>query len=95
MGVALVRTWERKQAGVGAAVSCKRRDLLDLPLADFVRLAPEPAEAFAWVGDFVERQCIVRHDDLPYGTQLVPLVATENAPRDSKATVRACRRTRS
>ncbi|UOB08694.1 DUF262 domain-containing protein [Streptomyces sp. HP-A2021] len=73
--IALVRTWERKEAGVGAAVSCKRRDLLDLPLADFVRLAPELAEAFAWVGDFLERQCIVRHNDLPYRTQLVPLAA--------------------
>ncbi|WP_406384027.1 DUF262 domain-containing protein [Streptomyces sp. NBC_00117] len=73
--IALVRTWERKEAGVGAAVSCKRRDLLDLPLADFVRLAPELAEAFAWVGDFLERQCIVRHNDLPYKTQLVPLAA--------------------
>ncbi|MFJ8764555.1 GmrSD restriction endonuclease domain-containing protein [Streptomyces clavifer] len=73
--IALVRTWERKEAGVGAAVSCKRRDLLDLPLADFVRLAPELAEAFAWVGDFLERQCIIRPNDLPYKTQLVPLAA--------------------
>ena len=48
--IALVRTWERKEAGLGAAVSCKRRDLLDLPLADFVRLAPALARAFAWGG---------------------------------------------
>ncbi|MFI5640453.1 DUF262 domain-containing protein [Streptomyces goshikiensis] len=73
--IALVRTWERKEAGAGAAVSCKRRDLLDLPLADFVRLAPQLADAFAWVGDFLERQCIVRPNDLPYKTQLVPLAA--------------------
>lgn len=73
--IALARTWERKQEGVSATVSCKRRDLLDLPLADFVRLAPKLAEAFAWVGDFLERQCIVRPADLPYKTQLVPLAA--------------------
>ncbi|MFJ8695767.1 GmrSD restriction endonuclease domain-containing protein [Streptomyces roseolilacinus] len=73
--IALVRTWERKQAGTGATVSCKRRDLLDLPLADFGRLAPKLADAFAWVGDFLERQCIVRPADLPYKTQLVPLAA--------------------
>ncbi|MGW0880258.1 GmrSD restriction endonuclease domain-containing protein [Streptomyces sp. NPDC002671] len=73
--IALVRTWERKAAGVGATVSCKRRDLLDLPLNDFVRLAPQLADAFAWVGDFLERQCIVRANDLPYKTQLVPLAA--------------------
>ncbi|WP_405915414.1 DUF262 domain-containing protein [Streptomyces sp. NBC_00728] len=73
--IALVRTWERKQSGVGTTVSCKRRDLLDLPLADFIRLAPKLAEAFAWVGDFLERQCIIRAGDLPYKTQLVPLAA--------------------
>ncbi|MFI5721662.1 GmrSD restriction endonuclease domain-containing protein [Streptomyces cyaneofuscatus] len=73
--IALVRTWERKETGAGAAVSCKRRDLLDLPLTDFARLAPVLAEAFAWVGDFLERQCIVRPNDLPYKTQLVPLAA--------------------
>ncbi|KQX78788.1 DUF262 domain-containing protein [Streptomyces clavifer] len=73
--IALARTWERKQEGVSATVSCKRRDLLDLPLADFVRLAPKLADAFAWVGDFLERQCIVRPTDLPYKTQLVPLAA--------------------
>ncbi|MFF0202711.1 DUF262 domain-containing protein [Streptomyces sp. NPDC005017] len=73
--IALVRTWERKRDGVGTTVSCKRRDLLDLPLEDFVRLAPKLADAFAWVGDFLERQCIVRPNDLPYKTQLVPLAA--------------------
>ncbi|MFI9462625.1 GmrSD restriction endonuclease domain-containing protein [Streptomyces xiamenensis] len=73
--VALVLTWELKQSGQVAAVSCKRRDLLELPLADFRRLAPRVQEAFAWVGSFLEQQCIVRTADLPYRTQLVPLAA--------------------
>ncbi|MFD8511752.1 DUF262 domain-containing protein [Streptomyces antimycoticus] len=73
--VALVRTWEEKQAGQRSAVSCKRRDLLQLPLTDFRRLAPRVAEAFKWVGAFLEQQCIVRTADLPYRTQLVPLAA--------------------
>ncbi|WP_240957955.1 GmrSD restriction endonuclease domain-containing protein [Streptomyces barkulensis] len=73
--VALVRTWERKQEEPRAAVSCKRRDLLELPLADFDRLAPRLADAFHWVGAFLKRQCIVRTTDLPYRTQLVPLAA--------------------
>ncbi|MER5869512.1 DUF262 domain-containing protein [Streptomyces sp. NPDC002044] len=73
--VALVRTWSRKQGGQGTGVSCKRRDLLELPLADFESLAPRLARAFAWVGAFLERQCIVRAADLPYRTQLVPLAA--------------------
>ncbi|GHJ36010.1 DUF262 domain-containing protein [Streptomyces sp. TS71-3] len=73
--VALVRTWQRKREEPRAAVSCKRRDLLELPLADFRQLAPQVAEAFEWVGAFLERQCIVRAPDLPYRTQLVPLAA--------------------
>ncbi len=70
-----MRTWELKRQGDVAAVSCKRRDLLRLPLADFRRLAPRVQEAFAWVGSFLERQCIVCSTDLPYRTQLVPLAA--------------------
>ncbi|MFI5616285.1 DUF262 domain-containing protein [Streptomyces sp. NPDC051567] len=73
--VALLRTWERKQAGLASSLSCKRRDLLELPLADFRRLAPRIAEAFAWVGSFLQGQCIVRGGDLPYRPQLVPLAA--------------------
>ncbi|WP_053725531.1 DUF262 domain-containing protein [Streptomyces sp. WM6378] len=73
--VALVRTWSRKQDGLGTGVSCKRRDLLELPLADFESLAPRLAKAFAWAGAFLERQCIVRAAELPYRTQLVPLAA--------------------
>ncbi|MFE5796026.1 DUF262 domain-containing protein [Streptomyces sp. NPDC056503] len=73
--VSLVRTWEAKQEGAGTAVSCKRRDLLKLPLADFRRLAPRVTAAFGWVGAFLERQSIARTGDLPYRTQLVPLAA--------------------
>lgn len=73
--VTLVHTWERKQAGRAAAVSAKRRDLLNLPLPDFIRLAPRLRDAFGWVGDFLTSQFIVRNADLPYQTQLLPLAA--------------------
>jgi hypothetical protein len=73
--VALVRTWELKQKRPAAAVSCKRRDLLNLPLRDFDRLAPIVRDAFLWVGDFLTEQCIVTTGDLPYRSQLVPLAA--------------------
>ncbi|WP_190817000.1 DUF262 domain-containing protein [Saccharopolyspora pogona] len=80
--VALVMTWERKQAGSTAAVSCKRRDLLDLPLEEFRRLAPRVTKAFEWVGEFLNQQCIVRAADLPYRTQLVPLAAVRTILND-------------
>ncbi|MCX5274295.1 GmrSD restriction endonuclease domain-containing protein [Streptomyces virginiae] len=73
--VALVRTWNRKQLDPTVGVSCKRRDLLELPLDDFQALAPRVKEAFEWVGGFLFSQCIVHAADLPYRTQVVPLAA--------------------
>ncbi|WP_436786722.1 GmrSD restriction endonuclease domain-containing protein [Yinghuangia sp. YIM S10712] len=73
--VSLVLTWERKQHGTGSAVSCKRRDLLSLPLVDFERLSPVVRDAFSWVGRFLAGEFIVDPADLPYRTNLVPLAA--------------------
>jgi hypothetical protein len=73
--VCLVRSYEGKREGAMAAVSCKRRDLLNLPLTDFVRLAPVVEAAFARVGEFLSRQFVFRDGDVPYRTQLVPLAA--------------------
>lgn len=81
--IALVQTWQRKQRflvdnpGTASppAVSCKRRDLLHLPLADYSALAPEVTSAFAWVGKFLAAQHVFKERDLPYGSQLVPLAA--------------------
>ncbi|MEV8030832.1 DUF262 domain-containing protein [Streptomyces sp. NPDC086182] len=73
--VALVRTWNLKQQDSTVGVSCKRRDLLELPLGDFEELAPRLKEAFEWVGLFLFTQCIVHAADLPYRTQVVPLAA--------------------
>ncbi|MEU1598361.1 DUF262 domain-containing protein [Streptomyces sp. NPDC005708] len=81
--IALVRTHRRKQefltAHPGAtnapAVSCKRRDLLHLPLADYTQIAPKTAEALSWVGRFLASQHVFRERDLPYGSQVVPLAA--------------------
>jgi hypothetical protein len=75
--VTLVNTWERKREKLAMAVSCKRRDLLNLPLDDFIRIAPRVASAFEWVGEFLSEQFIVRQTDLPYRTQLVPMAAVQ------------------
>ncbi|MGW6934610.1 GmrSD restriction endonuclease domain-containing protein [Lentzea sp. NPDC054927] len=73
--VSLVLSFERKRAGKANSIACKRRDLLALPLAEFRRLEPAVAEAFAWVGGFLDSQAIFTIRDLPYRTQLVPLAA--------------------
>ena len=73
--ISLVRTYRRKKSGRGNAVACKRKELLDLPLADFIELAPLLKDAFGWVGEFLDRQHIFSTDDVPYRTQLIPLAA--------------------
>ncbi|WP_258527745.1 DUF262 domain-containing protein [Streptomyces sp. NBRC 110611] len=81
--IALVRTYRRKKdflaehpgAMNAPAVSCKRRDLLHLPLADYTQIAPKVAEALSWAGRFLGTQHVFRERDLPYGSQVVPLAA--------------------
>ncbi|MBL7496319.1 DUF262 domain-containing protein [Frankia sp. CNm7] len=85
--VALVVTYQRRRAwlasgpagtapaGTAPAIGCKRRDLLDLPLADYRRWADQVADAFAWTGAFLREQCVFQSNFLPYRTQLIPLAA--------------------
>ncbi|WP_242884428.1 GmrSD restriction endonuclease domain-containing protein [Actinomadura litoris] len=59
----------------GVPTSCKRRDMLDLELGDYLRWAPAISDALHWAGDFLAEQCVFRAEDLPYRTQLPPLAA--------------------
>ena len=56
-------------------ITCKRKDILNLSLDDYVEFADSLTDAFIWAGQFVNNQFIFRHRDLPYRTQLVPLAA--------------------
>lgn len=80
--VSLLTTYTRRQQylsggdAVGApGVSCKRRDILRLTLADYQAWADRVQAAFVWVAQFLGQEHIFRSDDLPYRTQLVPLAA--------------------
>jgi hypothetical protein len=78
--VALASSWSRREAaresgGPAPAVSCKRKDLLNLPLAEYEAWGSQIAAALEWVGGFLGRQRIFHKMDLPYRTQLVPLAA--------------------
>ena len=57
------------------AVSCKRRDVLRLPLDDYEQWANVAERGLLRAAPFLHRQCIFRYRDLPYATQLVPLGA--------------------
>lgn len=70
MALALVNSFKKRRT-----VGCKRKDLLDLPLEDYLRHAPDIEQALHWCGAFLLRRGIYDGQDLPYRTQLVPLAA--------------------
>jgi hypothetical protein len=57
------------------AITCKRKDILRLELADFEKWADEATHAIARVVPFLHGEHIFTARDLPYATQLVPLAA--------------------
>ncbi len=57
------------------AVSCKRRDMLRLDVADYQRWADAATAAVERVVPFLHSEHIFSGRDLPYPTQLVPLTA--------------------
>lgn len=56
-------------------VSCKRRDVLRLPLEDYERWAEPATAALERLVPFLHSEHIFAARDIPYATQLVPLAA--------------------
>lgn len=80
--VCLLSTFERRrhlvdsgEAEKAPAISCKRKDVLDLPLAEFRRWGDAATEALLRVAPFLHTEHIFKSKDVPYATQLVPLAA--------------------
>jgi hypothetical protein len=59
----------------GAAVSCKRKDILKLSLAEYHTYTAQVEKGFWEAAKFLTEQKIFSARDLPYATQLVPLAA--------------------
>jgi hypothetical protein len=59
----------------GKAISCKRKDMLNLELPAYLEWAPRITDALHWAGRFLQNQCVFNAEDLPYRTQLPPLAA--------------------
>ena len=57
------------------AISCKRRDILRLSLAEYKKWAGQVETGFEKAARFLHGQKIFRAKDLPYQTQVVPLAA--------------------
>ena len=81
--VTLLATYDRRQSHLQAppeddkppAVSCKRREVLRLPLDDYRQWADVAERGLVRAVPFLHNNRIFRHQDLPYATQLVPLGA--------------------
>ena len=57
------------------AISCKRRDILNLDLPDYQKWADEVEEGFRKAAAFLQSQFIFGRHNVPYNTQLTPLSA--------------------
>jgi hypothetical protein len=81
--VTLLSTLERRNQHMSAnpseervpAISCKRKDILRLPLAQYKRWAPVATDAIIRTVPFLHGEHIFDSRDLPYATQLVPLAS--------------------
>jgi hypothetical protein len=70
--VTLCSMHRRHKAGNGA-VGCKRRDILNLTLAEYQATADEIEEGLVRAARFLNREHVFDTKGLPYQTQLVPL----------------------
>jgi hypothetical protein len=79
--ICLVSTHHQRRGRVDAnpftqpAASCKRGDILDLPLDEYLRWAPQIIAALHWAAGFLTRQGVYGAADLPYRGQVTSLAA--------------------
>ncbi len=79
--VALLNTLEKqknaksigKPGAQAPAVGCKKRDILDLNLEDYLRWACRVEAGFGDAAKFMHGQFVFEQRNVPYNTQLIPL----------------------
>ena len=73
--IALLTTYDRKKNRPNAAVSCKRKDILDLKVENYKKWSDIVEEGFYQAAQFLMEMKIFRRRDIPYPSQLIPLAA--------------------
>lgn len=74
--VCLYTSYLNKRLGKTNAVSCKKKDVLNLPYESYIANRDTVLTGFRIAKEFLLRdQCVFRQRDLPYTTQLIPLAA--------------------
>lgn len=73
--ISLLSTLEKKRQNPQAAVSCKRKDILDLPLDEYQRWSDAATHGYLRAAQFLFEEKIYSSRDLPYRTQIIPMAA--------------------
>ena len=73
--VTLLASYQRHLEASNSTVSCKRKDVLRLTLADFKRLQDVVEVGFKNAAELLAEEKIFDSKSLPYGTQMIPLAA--------------------
>ena len=81
--VALLKTQESRKKAIlsgtpvtqAPAVGCKKKDILDLHLSDYLNWADKVENGFIKAAKFLHTQFVIGKRNVPYNTQLVPLSA--------------------
>lgn len=64
-----------KSRVTNGAVSCKKKDVLNLTLVEYKKYADSLTEGFMEAEKLLQEERIFVDDDVPYSTQLIPLSA--------------------
>lgn len=75
MALTLLATYRRRQADARTPVSCKRKDVLKLPLDEYRALADPVEKGMVRAAKLLAREKVFDNATLPYVTQLAPLAA--------------------
>lgn len=72
--ITLLASYKRQQAA-GTAVSCKRKDILQLTLDEYTENADAITQGMVMAAQLLAREKVFEAKNLPYQTQLIPLSA--------------------
>ncbi len=84
----LLSSWKRHQKDKSTVITCKKKDILKLTLAEWQENAPLIQDGFMKTAQFLREQKIFRSADIPYHTQLVPLATIFSILPEPKQQIR-------
>ena len=74
--ITLYSSYMKKVEGKTGSVSCKKKDVLNLPFNDYIKYRDNVLDGYLIAREFLLKyQYVFRQRDLPYSTQLIPLSA--------------------